>query len=120
MKKRYALLRLHIVSVATLVVAGCVANTNTQAGIRQIIETRGSQHSVWGVTIVLQECVCSRSLNDGDIQIVEEKHGHDITNMMSWSLSEDRRQLRLQFKRGMGDFGTGNSVTVRVKRTAVE
>ena len=53
------------------------------------------------------------------IKIVENKHGKDITGLFDLALNDNGSSIILKLKPGSGDFGTGNSVTVTIDRSAI-
>ena len=74
---------------------------------------------MWGVQITLHDSRFKPTIARGELHVAEEKHGSDITEMMQWSTSDDGARLSIRFKPGMGDFGSGNTITVRVARSAL-
>src|SRR5215210_5713299 len=88
-------------------------------GIRRLVENRGGRVSCWGVVIRLGNSRFREDIRPEQIVIREAKHGHDLRGMMSWHVGRNGRRLVIKFKPGMGDFGSGNSVEVRVDRSAL-
>ena len=41
-----------------------------------------------------------------------------MKGIMTWSVDKSRKRLVIKFKKGMGDFGTGNAVTVKIESSA--
>jgi hypothetical protein len=107
------------IALAAFFAVGCVATHSANSGIGQLIETRDGRRGVWGVVVTVHDCRFSDQLTAAHLRIVEKKHGSDITALMIWSVSHDKTQLVIRFKDGMGDFGSGNSVTVHVARGAL-
>lgn len=84
-----------------------------------MVENRGGQRGVWGVQITLDDSRFKPTIAPGELRIIEGKHDRDITDMMQWSISDGGARLTILFKPGMGDFGSGNTVTVRVTQSAL-
>ncbi len=96
-----------------------IANSNgSNASIHQIIETRNGHKSCWGVTIYLNKLAFNKMLKSNEISIVETKHSHELKDIMTWRVDRLRKKLFIKFKKGCGDFGTGNLVTVTIQHTA--
>ena len=89
-------------------------------GISQVVESRDGRTSCWGVAILLDERAFSPRIAANQIKVTEAKHNADLTDLMSWSVSASGKRLAIMFKPGMGDFGSGNSVTVRVDAAAIQ
>jgi hypothetical protein len=106
-----------ILSVA--LIAGCTTAPARQAGISLFVGTRQGQRSVWGVDIQLDSLSFASEVSYDQLLIKEDKHGHDLRDIMTWSISENMKRLRIRFKPGLGDFGAGNTVTVHVDRSAL-
>lgn len=88
------------------------------AGISQLVENRDGQVSCWGVRIQLGKLRFRHNISPNQIIIREAKHGHDLTEVMTWNVEQNAKQLLIRFKPGMGDFGTGNAVEVQIERSA--
>jgi hypothetical protein len=88
------------------------------AGISQLVENRDGQVSCWGVRIQLGKLRFRHNISPNQIIIREAKHGHDLREMMTWSVEQNAKQLLIRFKPGMGDFGTGNAVEVQIEGSA--
>jgi hypothetical protein len=92
--------------------------TNTSAGISQLVETRNGKASCFGVVVHLSNMTFKRSIVASQIRIVEAKHGHDLTDIMVWSVGKKGKRLTIRFKENAGDFGTGNVVQIDIDRSA--
>jgi hypothetical protein len=90
-----------------------------KAGICQFVETRRGLKSVWGIDIQLDRLTFKREIKPENIKIFEAKYGRDLKRIMTWVVSRDGKRLRIRFKPGMGDFGTGNGVTVHISSAAL-
>lgn len=90
------------------------------AGVRisQLVGNRRGRISCWGVIIQLRDSRFRRVINSNQMMIRETKHGHDIREMMTWRVTQNGRRLIVEFKPGMGDFGSGNRVEMQIDRTA--
>ena len=88
------------------------------ASIHQIVETRNGKKSCWGVVIVLKTLTFNKSILINEITIIEFKHSHDLKDIMIWKVDKSRKKLFVRFKKGAGDFGTGNAVEVTIKASA--
>ena len=89
-----------------------------QAGILQIVENRDGQTSCWGLAVQLDRRTFKKTISRKQVDVSEAKHGRSLTDMMTWHVSPDGKQLIIKFKPGMGDFGTGNWVTVQIDCSA--
>lgn len=87
-------------------------------GIYQLIEIRNGRKSCWGVVIQLSQMRFNKKVMPNQIMISEAKHGHELSGIMNWHVSRDAKRLVIRFKRGAGDFGSGNAVDVRIERAA--
>lgn len=88
-------------------------------GISQLVEIRNGKKSCWGVIVQLGELNFNQTIDQDELSVTEDKHGSDLKPIMTWTVDQHRKKLTIQFKSGMGDFGTGNSVTVRVSESAL-
>ena len=91
---------------------------DSAASIRQIVETRNGKKSCWGVVIVLKKLTFNKSILTNEITIIEFKHNSDLKDIMIWKVDKSRKKLSVKFKKGAGDFGTGNAVEVTIKASA--
>jgi len=108
-----------VVLLSVVLLAGCATAPARPAGISQFVETRDGRLSVWGFDIQLERLSFQPEIASDHIAIQDGKRGRDLRSIMEWSVSEDRKCLRIRFKPGMGDFGTGNGVTVHLDRSAI-
>jgi hypothetical protein len=92
--------------------------TNPPAKISRIIETRDGRKSCWGVVIELKDLSFNSTISKNEIRIIDFNHGHDLRDIMSWSVDKYGKKLYIVFKNGCGDFGSGNAVTVIIRATA--
>jgi hypothetical protein len=90
----------------------------TSAGISQLVENRNGQVSCWGVVVQLSNMTFKKRIVASQIRIVEAKHGHDLTDIMVWSVGKNGKRLTIRFKKNAGDFGTGNAVQIDIDRSA--
>jgi hypothetical protein len=93
---------------------------DTPAGISQLVESRGGRISCWGVVIKLGTSRFKENISPRQIEVREAKHGHDLVSTMIWRVEQSGRRLIIEFRPGMGDFGSGNRVEVRINRSALE
>ena len=109
-----------LLSLAADLAPGCAqtAAVRRQSGIVQLIENRNGRVSCWGVVIRLGQKRFKQTIGLDEIEIREGKHGHDLKPMMEWKVGGNLRMLTIRFKKGMGDFGSGNSVEITVTRSA--
>jgi hypothetical protein len=103
----------------TLALPGCLTVQSRQAGIHQFVETRDGRESVWGIDINLDLLSFSPEIQSEEITITDGKYGRDLKKIMTWTVSSDRKCLQIRFKPSMGDFGTGNGVTVHIQKSAM-
>jgi hypothetical protein len=86
--------------------------------ISQLIETRGGKTSCWGIVITLDKLTFKRTIDDDEITVVDSKYNRDMKDIMTWSVDKLGKRLIIKFRVGMGDFGTGNQVTVTIRNHA--
>ena len=110
-----------IISIILFValLSGCAAAPTHPAGISQFVDVRDGRESVWGVDIQLKTSSFQPEISNDQIIIQEGKYSRDLRSIMQWSVSKDRKCLRIRFKPGCGDFGSGNAITVLVDRSAI-
>lgn len=89
------------------------------AGISQLIENRGGRVSCWGVIVQLGNLRFRDRIKLNQVSVREAKHGHELKEMMTWRVDRSGRRLTIEFKRGMGDFGSGNAVEIQIDRSAL-
>ena len=109
--------------VATLTIialAGCGERQPQAAGISQVVEIRDGRKSVWGIDVRLGRLSFQDEVRRDQIKVIDGKHGRDVADIMAWHVSADRKLLRIMFKPGCGDFGSGNGATVHVDATAIK
>jgi hypothetical protein len=92
--------------------------SDTSARISQLLENRNGKVSCWGVEVRLSSMTFKKSIAASQIRIVEAKHGHELTDIMIWSVSDEGKRLTVKFKENAGDFGTGNVVEIDIDRSA--
>ena len=109
-----------VVCLITVVIYNCFSTRPHLAGIYQFVETRDGRESVWGVDIQLNRMSFRPVVNEDQIKIIDGKYGRDIKKLMTWSVSNDRKCLKIRFRPGMGDFGSGNGVTIHIDDSAFE
>ena len=91
---------------------------DSTASIRQNVEIRNGKNSCWGVVIVLKKFTFNKTILANEITIIEFKHSSDLKDIMIWKVDKSRKKLSIKFKKGSGDFGTGNAVEVTIKASA--
>ena|ERR1035437_4075165 len=90
------------------------------ATIQKIIETREGNKSCWGVLIQLDKLSFKKIIKRNELNIIEQKHNKELIDIMSWSVDKSRHKLTIKFKKGCGDFGSGNVVDVIIKPSAIK
>jgi hypothetical protein len=95
------------------------ASPKPQASIQRIIETREGKKSCWGVVIRLKELSFKKSISGHELSIIEAKHSREVKDIMTWSVDASRKKLTIKFKKGCGDFGSGNMVEITIKPSAL-
>jgi hypothetical protein len=106
---------------------GCIIFANTLAAyitkppatIQRIVETREGHKACWGVLIQLDKLSFNKTVKANELSIIEQKHDRDEKNIMTWRVDKSRHKLTIKFKKGCGDFGTGNIVDVIIKPSAI-
>jgi len=112
----------------TLLLAGGVASyplpppgsDRPSPGITQYVETRGGRISCWGVAIHLDRLTFRDTISADALVITEAKHHGDLRELMTWRVGGSGKHLLIQFKPGMGDFGSGNEITVVLDEAAFQ
>jgi hypothetical protein len=84
-----------------------------------LIEARADVTSCWGVVIQLDRGSFKPKIGSEQITVVEAKYGRNLLSLMNWAVSPDGKRLTVKFKQGKGDFGSGNTVIVRVAAAAL-
>jgi len=84
-----------------------------------LIEVRAGVTSCWGVVIQLDRGSFKPKIGSEQISVVEAKYGRNLVPLMPWAVSPDGKRLTVKFKQGNGDFGTGNTVILRVAGAAL-
>ena len=92
--------------------------TRTPVGISQLVEKRAGRISCWGVIIQLGKTRFEKRIREEQIEIDDAKYGRELKGMMTWRVEQGGKRLIIKFKAGMGDFGSGNRVEVRIDRSA--
>ena len=90
----------------------------TPAGISQLVEKRAGRISCRGVIIQLGKTRFNKSISEEQIKIHDAKYGRELKGIMTWRVEQAGKRLIIEFKAGMGDFGSGNRVEVRIDRSA--
>lgn len=90
-----------------------------RAVIRQLTETMHGRKTCRGVVIELKHSTFYETIARHEISVVEGKHRRELKGMMTWRVSRSGKILTIRFKPGRGDFGSGNSVTVTIKSSAL-
>ena len=78
------------------------------------VEKRNGVESVWGIDLVLSERLSSAIVPD-NFSVWEDKHSRELRKRLDFALTEKGARLRAKFKVGLGDFGSGNSVTFTIR-----
>lgn len=110
----------HLLILCSLFIfIGCKTITPPKAGIYQFTEVRNDKKSVWGIDIQLDRLSFKSKIDPSKIKIIEGKHNHDLKEIMKWNVSSNKKCLHIRFKQNTGDFGSGNSVTVHINKSAI-
>jgi hypothetical protein len=91
-----------------------------RGGISQVIEFKNGRPSCVGVKIAFSSLRLRDTLEQDQLEVVDAKYARDIKGIMAWKVLDRGRGLLVKFKSGMGDFGTGNSVTLRIAGAAFD
>jgi hypothetical protein len=94
-------------------------SSKPQATIQRIVETRQGHKSCWGVLIQLDKLSFNKTVKINELSIIEQKHNRDEKDIMTWRVDKSRHKLTIKFKKGCGDFGTGDIVDVIIKTSAI-
>ncbi len=106
--------------IGSMAALGGVKTGKTAFGtISQIVQTRDGRISCWGVFIRLDKLHFKDSLATSQLVITEAKHSSDLRPLMIWQVGKSRRTLTVEFKPGMGDFGSGNYMTIRIDSSGI-
>jgi hypothetical protein len=87
--------------------------------ISQLIERRGGRLSCWGVIIRPRGLRFLRRPRSAELTVTDGKHGANLRDIMTWAVDRQGAGLVVRFRPGMGDFGTGNTVTVTVAQAVL-
>jgi hypothetical protein len=60
------------------------------------------------------------TLEPSAIEVTEAKHNRSVKDLVEWHIDPTGKRLTITFRRGMGDFGTGNRVEVKIKRQVLD
>ncbi|HLX12780.1 MAG TPA: hypothetical protein VKS81_08200 [Bacteroidota bacterium] len=60
----------------------------------------------------------NRTIGIDELDIRDGKYVRDMKPILIWEVSKNGKSLVIKFKPGMGDFGSGNDVTVRINGSA--
>jgi hypothetical protein len=82
-----------------------------------LTETRDGKKSCWGVVLHFEDARFKPKISPYQLKIYEAKHGTSLLRLMTWRVSRDRKELVIKFKRGRGDFGTGNQAEITLYKT---
>ncbi len=99
--------------------AGRKTSSTPYGSISQIVQTRDGRTSCWGVIIRLKKLHFKESIDSTALTITEAKYPRDHRYMMVWHVGRSRRSLSIEFKQGMGDFGSGNYAQIKIDSTAI-
>ncbi len=108
-----------LISPLVAISRGGKTSSTSYGTISQIVQTRNHRKSCWGVVIHLKKLHFKRSISAAEPTITEAKHSSDLRPLMAWNVTKSNRTLTIEFKQGMGDFGTGNYTTIHIDSTAV-
>lgn len=100
------------------VTVGQPDTVSISASTRCLIETRSGKKSCWGIVINFEEAKFKKRIAPEHLKVLEAKHGHNLTSLMTWHISHDRKRLTIKFKFGAGDFGTGNNAEITLYKAA--
>jgi len=107
-----------LVLMALAWVAPVSAGAAEAAGIFQLVQERGGKRECWGVVIRLNRLAFRSTIERAQLEIQDDKHDHNLRDMMRWKVDSPGKQLTIQWQPGKGGFGTGNAIRVCVDRSA--
>jgi hypothetical protein len=90
------------------------------SGIWQLLEEHNGKASCIGAVIQLARLTFPITLEASALEITEAKHSSHLNGLMQWKVDPTQKRLTIRFRPGMGDFGTGNRVEIRIKRGTLE
>ena len=61
----------------------------------------------------------NKTVKANELSIIEQKHDREEKNIMTWRVDKYGKKLTIKFKKGCGDFGTGNIVDITIKSSAI-
>ena len=116
----FLLVTLTVFLHASFLIAGTPRSKKKQSngGLYQLVETRNGKRSCWGLIIRLGDLTFNKSIDENELTIRESKHQADLKSIMSWTVDDNGKKLTIEFKRGAGDFGTGDDATVIIRGSA--
>src|ERR1039458_5058512 len=100
-----------LVLLSSVVYAGLKTHT---AGVFQLIETRNGT-ACWGFVVQLDKLSFEETIGPGELSLVDAKYNRELKDIMTWTVDKSKKVLTVKFKPGMGDFGSGNTVTFVLK-----
>ena len=137
-----------VMVMAALGLAGCsqvtIGTPDSPPGVSQLIENRDGRVGCWGIVIQLRELTVRQRLvpvteetvdmrtrrprrvarreylAPDEIQVSDVRTGHDLANVLEWSVDPSRKKILIQRKPGMGDFIRGSGIHVKIARSAFE
>jgi len=101
-----------LVLLNSVVYAGLKTHT---AGVFQLIETRNGRTACWGVVVQLDKFTFEETIGPNELSLVDAKYNRELKELMTWTVDKSKKMLTVKFKSGMGDFGSGNAVTLVLK-----
>jgi len=73
---------------------------------------------VLGAIIRLNRLGFRSTIEPAQLTIRDDKHDHELRDVMRWAVDGTGKQLTIQWQPGKGDFGTGKGIRVCVERSA--
>ena len=104
--------------VLCLVLLSAVVNAGLRthnAGVFQLIETRNGRTACWGLVVQLDKLSFEETIGPNELSLVDVKYNRELKDMITWTVDKSKKTLTVKFKPGMGDFGSGNAVTILLK-----
>ncbi len=109
-------------AACTVCLCGCSTPESSDStvgpGIYQLRQIRDARDSCWGIAVVFDTLTLKADLAPGEVGLVDGKRARDHLPSMNCTVEKGGKRLVIDFKPGLGGFGSGNHVDVWIERSA--
>lgn len=96
-------------------------NSNAhKAGIYQLTKFINGRHACYGVIIQLDKLSFKKTIAKDELSIIEAKYSRELKDILVRSVDKSQKILVIKIKAESGDFGSGDSINIRIKSAAFE